>query len=399
MANHITGLFESHFKVCEASSDVDGKYVIGKIKGTFFVPNGKSRNERFYPSELWERVLSNESVLERIRDRRMFGTISHNQEIDDDAFLQGKFSHIVIKLDPKTGIGEALILNTPAGNILNTVVRAGSKIFVSSRARGDFAGTHKGLPRVNPDTYCLETFDIVLSPGFKEASPSLQESLNKKAKSYQEIREYLKRGNDMKKKPISTSNTTNNTNEDLIPEDTDLNEGNLLERYQALGTPEELEEVLLRAEEGLLEAEAKKVEEDLLHEELGTSDEIAEVFSRVEDFIARNGSFDVAEEALERSSQFFEEFGSPSEIQEALELATAAMRKATKVLESQEYYYEDEYDNDTEDDFEDDSFEDNPFEESHQRYLKKGGETRKNVSESSPFDKPRIITIMEKFSR
>lgn len=398
MTKEIKGLFESHFKVDESSSEVDGKFIIGKISGQFFVPNGKSRNERFYPSELWERALAAESVQEKIRDRRMFGTISHDQKIDDAAFLEGKFSHIVTKLNPKTGVGEALILNTPAGNILNTVVRAGSKIFVSSRARGDFAGTHKGLPRVNPDTYCLETFDIVLSPGFLEASPSLQESY-KSARSFNEIREHIKRGTGMKKKHISTSNSPQSAGQ--VSESADLYESELLERYKALGTPEELEEVMSIAEDKLVESSTKKIEEDILHEELGTPEEISEVFSVLEEFIDRNGSLQEVEEANQQALEFFEELGSPAEISTALDLAERAVRKATAIIESQEYYY-DEYEDDFDEYDVEEEFEDDPFDESLEKYRKKEPirESREiKERKPSPFEKSSLMHLMEKFSK
>jgi hypothetical protein len=177
--------FESNLSVEEAadSSTVGGVAVLGKLKGQFFVPNGTSRNNRFYAKSLWEKQLSKPELKKRLRERRMFGTISHDQALDDKALLDGKISHIVTELyiDPQTGkgMGEAIILNTAAGQILNTVLRAGGKLFVSSRATGKFEGEHKGIPKVDEDTYALTTFDVVMDPGFLEANPSIAESLVK----------------------------------------------------------------------------------------------------------------------------------------------------------------------------------------------------------------------------
>jgi len=168
------------FKFEEASGEVDGQHIIGKISGPFFVPDGVSRNNRKYPRELWEKVCSNPNVRSRLEERRMFGTIGHKQKLDDEALLEGKMALVTTNLQVRNGdgMGEALILGTPAGKILNTVLRAGCRLFVSSRADGSFKGEDKGIPIVDPDTYQLEGFDVVLDPGFLQANPKLVEEFN-----------------------------------------------------------------------------------------------------------------------------------------------------------------------------------------------------------------------------
>jgi len=164
----------------EASGEVDGNHILGKVKGTFFVPDGTSRNNRYYPRDLWEKVCKDPSVVSRLKEKRMLGTIGHEQRIDDDAVLNGKISHIVttLQVEGNRGVGEALILDTLAGRALNTLIRAGSKLFVSSRADGTFKGERNGIPMVDPETYTLTTFDFVVDPGFLQANPALVEALN-----------------------------------------------------------------------------------------------------------------------------------------------------------------------------------------------------------------------------
>lgn len=173
---------ELDYSIEEAKGEVDGKSILAKVKGEFFFPGGISRNQRYYSKGLWEKTLANEDLKEKVGNRTLFGTISHDQPIDDKAMLDGKISHIVTSLsvDGKgKGIGEALLLDTDAGRILNTFFRAGSKMFVSSRADGDFTGeTYKGVPIVDEDSYCLHSFDFVLDPGFKSATPQLKEAMN-----------------------------------------------------------------------------------------------------------------------------------------------------------------------------------------------------------------------------
>lgn len=167
----------------ENAPEVDGINIIGKVSGESFVPDGFSRNKRFYPSSLWEKVINDPDIIQKLSDRNMFGTIGHDLKLDDAAFRNGDFSHVVsgIHIDENgKGMVDYLILNTKAGQNLNTVLRAKSKIYVSSRADGAFVEgkTEKGMPIVDTDRYFLETFDFVLDPGFLQASPALVEAYN-----------------------------------------------------------------------------------------------------------------------------------------------------------------------------------------------------------------------------
>lgn len=164
---------------------VDGKHVLGRVKGQFFAPNGTSRNGRFYPRSLWEKVIRNVDVKNRLTERTMFGTIGHDDTpVTEEQLRNGEVSHIVTNLhidENGIGLGEAIILDTPSGRNLNTYLRAGSRLSTSSRASGRFAKepNREGVPIVDEDSYLFETFDFVIEPGFLEARPDLVESLNK----------------------------------------------------------------------------------------------------------------------------------------------------------------------------------------------------------------------------
>lgn len=165
-----------------ASGIVDGVHTLGRVTGQFFVPDGASRNGRFYPRSLWERVLKSEDTKHRLNDRLMFGTIGHDdQAVSEEQLRRGDVSHVITRLwiEDGKGLGEALILNTEAGRNLNTYLRAGCRLKTSSRASGQYRDgvTHDGLPVVDEDAYLFETFDFVLEPGFLEANPTLVESL------------------------------------------------------------------------------------------------------------------------------------------------------------------------------------------------------------------------------
>lgn len=164
---------------------VQGGAILGYIKGPFFFPDGVSRNKRFYPKELWEKVIGAPSIKKRLKQRVMYGTIGHESTpMSDEDLRQGKPSHIVLDLalseDQKIGIGVAAILDTDVGRRLSVYLKAGSVLSVSSRAKGTFEAhkRHKGLPVVAESDFELHTFDFVLNPGFEDAKPSLlQESI------------------------------------------------------------------------------------------------------------------------------------------------------------------------------------------------------------------------------
>lgn len=145
-----------------------------------FIPDGESRNKRYYPKELWERTLNDTELNERLKDRHCYGTIGHDTELNDVSLLEGKVSHIVTNLyiEDGVGIGEAEILNTEVGRTLRTILGAKCKLYVSSRGIGKFKESSKnGNKIVDPDNYLLETFDFVMDPGFLEANPTLVESI------------------------------------------------------------------------------------------------------------------------------------------------------------------------------------------------------------------------------
>lgn len=158
----------------------NSKNVLGVLEGVYFVPDGYSRNKRFYPRELWENVLK--QVVPTLSSIAMLGTLEH--PTTEEAAHPKNASHVVRKLwigkDGK-GYGRSYILNTPIGSLVyilgssldeegNTLV----PLYMSSRGLGKVSGyTKDGYEVVDPKTYVLESFDVVLNPGFVDAKPGL----------------------------------------------------------------------------------------------------------------------------------------------------------------------------------------------------------------------------------
>jgi len=156
--------------------------VLGVIEGVYFVPNGYSRNKRYYPKELWEEVLK--KVVPTLDKKAMVGTIEH--PTSEEAAHPKNASHVVKKLyigkDGK-GYGKSYILNTPMGSLVYVLGSARDEegnpivpLYMSSRGLGKLSGyTRDGYEIVDPKSYILESFDVVLDPGFVDAKPALNE--------------------------------------------------------------------------------------------------------------------------------------------------------------------------------------------------------------------------------
>ena len=114
--------------------------ILAIVKGKHFCPGGVSRNHRLYTEELWKSVGENDELKHRMDDNQMLGRIGHEAEMTDEDIADGKFSHYTRNIDWETGEAEDVILNTPMGNTLYTLLRSGVKLYVSSRADGDYNG-------------------------------------------------------------------------------------------------------------------------------------------------------------------------------------------------------------------------------------------------------------------
>ena len=166
-----------------AQSEVakSGGTILAIVKGQHFCPGKVSRNHRLYTDELWEVAGQDEDVQRKLKNGQMFGRIGHEAEITDEDIAEGKFSHITRNIDWKTGVAESVIYNTPMGNTLYTILRAGTTMYVSSRADGDYCGKDEDDNDIlDPKTYKLERFDFVQDPGFLDAQPKMISESKKK---------------------------------------------------------------------------------------------------------------------------------------------------------------------------------------------------------------------------
>ena len=64
----------------EEKGEVKGYPVLGRIVGPHFVPDGKSRNGRYYEKKAWEQTLLREDATRQLDRGLMFGTIGHAED-------------------------------------------------------------------------------------------------------------------------------------------------------------------------------------------------------------------------------------------------------------------------------------------------------------------------------
>ena len=143
-----------------------------KIKGVFGRCNEKNNNGRIYPRNVLEGQLKQVQPL--IAERRLCGELDHPQ---NDTVKLSNASHLITTLDlvGNDYIGEAELLNTPAGLTAKALVEGGVKIGISSRGMGTLSEDSEGNKIVNED-YKLVTFDLVADPSTRGAFPGMCES-------------------------------------------------------------------------------------------------------------------------------------------------------------------------------------------------------------------------------
>lgn len=314
------------YKFSKESEDsvVDGIHILARVKGPAFFPDSVSGNNVFYSRQTWENALAQPEFQERKKNRLIFGSIGHEVELDDDGVRNGLVSHIVSDMYiNEDGIGEAeyLVLNTGPGRTLNTLLRAGSKLRVSTRCDGEFLPTSSrtGVKEVDPDNFIIDRIDFVIEPGYKEALPKLIESLNKQTEKESEVSEVNTTTDKALSILESQLKTLSESNKIAESEKVSLRESlakvqEELKAYQSLGTPQQIKE----SQEEL--DEFKEIADT--PEELKTSlEETEEVVSQLTDALKEKDDDDgqVSESEAEELAQYKELAESPEEVKSLAE--------------------------------------------------------------------------------
>ena len=144
--------------VLKESKDRPGVF---EVEGVMQRAVAENQNGRVYSKAILEREAS-KYTKEFVERGNAFGELDHPET---PVVSLKNASHVVKKLYWKGNdlMGKIELLNTPAGNIVKEIVKAGHTIGISSRGTGSVNQTNEGQLEVQPD-FELVCWDFVSNP-------------------------------------------------------------------------------------------------------------------------------------------------------------------------------------------------------------------------------------------
>ena len=158
-----------------SEEEMSTRHILGRLYGPIATCIESTRNGRLYNKPLWEKALEDEIFLEKVATKALFLELGHPADREETDMKQ---ACACIPEVPKI-VGDDLyayvdILDTPNGRLLKTLVDYGFVPGISSRGSGDVMENNQ----VDPETFFLETWDIVQLPAVKKARLNVCESLD-----------------------------------------------------------------------------------------------------------------------------------------------------------------------------------------------------------------------------
>ena len=149
--------------------------VLRTVRGPIAEWDKKNRNGRVYSEKLWDRVLESPYVKEQVKHKTLLGEGNHPSERFEVEY--SRVSHAIsemYKVPEKKQVWAVIdILDTPLGNILNTLYEYGSVLGYSTRAGGKLV-KRKDYTEVDENTYHFITVDSVPFPSVEIARPVME---------------------------------------------------------------------------------------------------------------------------------------------------------------------------------------------------------------------------------
>ena len=243
------------------------RHILGRLYGPIATCKEGTRNGRKYNKELWIKALNDEIFQEKIANKSLFLELGHpaDREETDMSCVCACIPEMpkIVNDDLYAYVD---ILDTPNGRLLKTFCDYGFIPGISSRGSGDIMANDE----VDPETFFLETWDIVQLPAVKKARLTMCESLNNKKSLKAALQESYDAANEKDKKVMKETLDNldiklDETAEDEIPvEDPEVPiEETLVEAEDAPAEEDEIpvEDPEVPIEETLVEAEDAPVEE------------------------------------------------------------------------------------------------------------------------------------------
>jgi len=132
-----------------------------EVEGVMQRAKAENQNGRVYSKDILVRE-AKKYVDEFVKRGNAFGELDHPES---PVVSLKNASHIVKELYWKGDdlMGKVELLNTPAGNIVKEIIKAGHTIGISSRGTGSVQQTNEGQLEVQPD-FELVCWDFVSNP-------------------------------------------------------------------------------------------------------------------------------------------------------------------------------------------------------------------------------------------
>jgi len=132
-----------------------------EVEGVMQRATAKNQNGRVYSKAILEREMK-KYMQEFVKNGNAYGELDHPES---PVVSLKNASHIVKDLwwNGDDLMGKVELLNTPAGNIVKEIIKAGHTIGISSRGTGSVQQTNEGNLEVQPD-FELVCWDFVSNP-------------------------------------------------------------------------------------------------------------------------------------------------------------------------------------------------------------------------------------------
>lgn len=156
--------------ITEEANNKEKHYV---IRGCFSKAGVKNKNGRVYPIPVMKHAV--EEAQKAIAEGRFVAECEHPQSAKINLYeIAAKVNQLQM-MDDGTVVGEMVILDTPKGKVIKTLVDEGVKLGVSTRGLGSVKkakmnlgeGVMEDVLEVQPD-FALRAIDIVFDPSAGE---------------------------------------------------------------------------------------------------------------------------------------------------------------------------------------------------------------------------------------
>jgi len=171
-----------------------------KFRGKFQEADAVNKNKRMYPHAVLDGNVKR--LISAMNEGGLIGELDH----PTDSIIHFKeAAHKITKLwwEGSTLMGEGVILSTPCGRVLKSLINDGVRIGISSRGVGNGKVNEDGILVIG-ESYKLITFDAVADPSTYAAFQEKVTNTKRETKSYE-----LSSGNSVKNEARSIDNSVN----------------------------------------------------------------------------------------------------------------------------------------------------------------------------------------------